>query len=51
MGKAKLPIASSEGKTIITKITEAGNVLGLNAIISNHTYEVTAEMMSLVGPS
>ena len=44
-GKAKLSTSSSEGKTIITKISEAGDVLGLNATISNHPYEVTAEMM------
>src|SRR6266567_6471952 len=44
-GKAKLFTSSSEGKTIITKISEAGDVLGLNATISNRPYEVTAEMM------
>src|SRR5262249_13036570 len=44
-GKAKLSTSSSEGKTIITKISEAGDLLGLNATISNHPYEVTAEMI------
>jgi len=44
-GTAKLSTSSSEGKRIITKISEAGEVLGLNATISNHPYEVTAEMM------
>jgi CRP/FNR family cyclic AMP-dependent transcriptional regulator len=44
-GKAKLSTSSAEGKTIITKISEAGDVLGLNAAISNHPYEVTAEMI------
>src|ERR1700683_709986 len=44
-GKAKLSTSSTEGKTIITKISEAGDVLGLNATISNRPYEVTAEMM------
>jgi len=44
-GRAKLSTSSSEGKTIITKISEAGDVLGLNATISNHPYEVTAEMI------
>jgi CRP/FNR family transcriptional regulator len=44
-GRAKLSTSSSEGKTIITKISEAGEVLGLNATISNHPYEVTAEMI------
>ncbi len=44
-GKAKLSMSSSEGKTIITKISEAGDVLGLNATISDRPYEVTAEMI------
>src|ERR1700756_5284918 len=44
-GKAKLFTSASDGKTIITKISEPGDVLGLNATISNHPYEVTAEMM------
>ena len=44
-GKAKLSTSSSEGKTIITKVSEAGDVLGLNATISNRPYEVTAEMI------
>jgi len=44
-GKVKLSTTSREGKTIITKISDAGDVLGLNAVISNHPYEVTAEMM------
>src|SRR5437667_11015579 len=44
-GKAKLSTSSGEGKTIITKISEPGDVLGLNAAISNRPYEVTAEMI------
>src|ERR1700752_4888489 len=44
-GKAKLSTSSSEGKTIITKISDAGDILGLNATISNRPYEVTAEMI------
>jgi CRP/FNR family transcriptional regulator len=44
-GKAKLSTSSSEGKTVITKISEAGDVLGLSAAISNRPYEVTAEMI------
>jgi CRP/FNR family transcriptional regulator, cyclic AMP receptor protein len=45
VGKAKLSTSSSDGKTIITKISEGGDVLGLNAVVSNRPYEVTAEMM------
>jgi CRP/FNR family transcriptional regulator len=44
-GKAKLSTSSREGKTIITKVSEPGDVLGLNATISNCPYEVTAEMI------
>lgn len=44
-GKVKLSTSSSEGKTLITKLSNAGDVLGLNAVISNHAYEVTAEMI------
>jgi CRP/FNR family transcriptional regulator, cyclic AMP receptor protein len=44
-GKAKLSTTSAEGKTIITKISESGDVLGLSATISNRPYEVTAEMI------
>src|ERR1700675_2408778 len=34
-GKTKLSASSVGGKTVITKISEAGDVLGLNAAISN----------------
>ena len=44
-GKAKLSASSTRGKTVILKIAEAGDVLGLNATISNHAYELTAEMI------
>lgn len=44
-GKAKLSTSSSEGKVLITKISEGGDVLGLNAAVSNRPYEVTAEMI------
>jgi CRP/FNR family transcriptional regulator len=44
-GKSKLSTTSREGRTIITKVSEHGDVLGLNATISNRPYEVTAEMV------
>jgi CRP/FNR family cyclic AMP-dependent transcriptional regulator len=44
-GKVKLSTSSREGKTIITKLSDAGDVLGLNATVSNRPYEVTAEMV------
>ena len=44
-GQAKLSASSFAGKTIITTISEAGDILGLNAVVANRPYEVTAEMM------
>lgn len=44
-GRVKLSTTSREGRTIITKISEAGDVIGLNAVISDLPYEVNAEMM------
>ncbi len=44
-GKVKLYTTSREGKTVILNLAEAGDVLGLNATISNRPYELTAEMM------
>src|ERR1700682_5463213 len=44
-GKAKLSTSSKTGKTLIIKVSEPGDVLGLNATISNQPYEVTAEMI------
>ncbi len=44
-GKAKLFTTSRDARTIITKVSEHGDVLGLNATISNRPYEVTAEMV------
>src|ERR1035437_8411384 len=44
-GKAKLSTSSAEGKTVITKISDAGDVLGLSVTISNRPYEVSPEMI------
>jgi CRP/FNR family transcriptional regulator len=44
-GKAKLSTSSRNGKTVITAMASSGDVLGLSATISNHPYEVTAEMV------
>src|SRR5690349_19546017 len=44
-GKVKLSTSSREGKTIITKLSSPGDILGLNATMSNRPYEVTAEMV------
>jgi CRP/FNR family transcriptional regulator len=42
-GRVKLSISSSDGKTLILKISEAGEVLGLSATVSGKPYELTAE--------
>ena len=43
-GEAKLSTSSSAGRTLITAVSKSGEVLGLNAAISNRPYEVTAAM-------
>lgn len=42
-GSAKLSISSGDGKTLITKITEPGELLGLSSALSGHPYKTTAE--------
>ena len=42
-GKAKLSTTSKDGKVLILKQAEAGEVLGLSAAISGTNYEMTAE--------
>jgi CRP/FNR family cyclic AMP-dependent transcriptional regulator len=44
-GEVKLTISSSEGKTLILRITKAGEVLGLMSALSGKPYEVTAETL------
>jgi CRP/FNR family transcriptional regulator, cyclic AMP receptor protein len=44
-GRAKLSTTSREGKTLIMRIAEAGEVLGLHAVITGGPYELTAETM------
>lgn len=45
-GKVKLSTTSREGKVLILKQAEAGEVLGLSAAISNTDYEMSAETAS-----
>ena len=42
-GRMKLSICASDGKTLILKIAEPGEVLGLSANVSGTPYELTAE--------
>jgi CRP/FNR family transcriptional regulator, cyclic AMP receptor protein len=43
MGRVKLSICASDGKTLIVKVVEPGDVLGLSATVSGQPYELTAE--------
>lgn len=45
-GRAKLSTCSMLGKTIITRVADPGEALGLSAVISGHPYRATAEMMA-----
>lgn len=44
-GRLKLSMTSRVGRSLILGIMEAGEVLGLNAVISNTPYGVTAEVL------
>ena len=46
-GKVKLSTTSREGKVLVLKIVQPGEIVGLSAMISGEPYEVTAET---VGP-
>ncbi len=45
-GRAKLSATSREGKVLIVKYAEAGEVLGLSAVLSGEPFEVSAETAS-----
>ena len=42
-GAAKLSISSGSGKTLITRIVGAGEVLGLSSVLSGNAYKSSAE--------
>lgn len=44
-GRAKLSTTSAEGKTIILRIAEPGEVLGLTSVIAGAPYEATVETL------
>lgn len=44
-GKVKISASSREGRTMILRIADAGDVLGMSAAITNDEYEVTAEVL------
>jgi CRP/FNR family transcriptional regulator, cyclic AMP receptor protein len=44
-GHVKLSTSASDGKTLILRISEPGDLLGLPATISGRSYEVTADVL------
>ena len=44
-GRVKLTASSTEGKTLILKVVEPGEILGLSATILGRNYETTAETL------
>jgi CRP/FNR family transcriptional regulator, cyclic AMP receptor protein len=44
-GQVKLMMTSADGKTLIVRICEPGEVLGLSATVSGEPYELTAETL------
>jgi CRP/FNR family cyclic AMP-dependent transcriptional regulator len=44
-GRAKLSTSPADGKTIILRIAEAGEVLGLNSAMASRPYDLTAKSM------
>jgi len=44
-GRAKLSTTSGDGKTLIVRIAQAGEILGLHAVITGGRYELTVETM------
>lgn len=45
-GRVKLSTCSSDGKSLITRIADAGEILGLSATVSGKPYMATAETLS-----
>lgn len=44
-GRVKLSMTSAEGKSIILRIAEAGELIGINGAIAGQPYELTAETL------
>ncbi len=44
-GKVKLSTSSADGKTLILRISEIGEVLGLAAVVSGKAFQATAEVL------
>lgn len=46
-GKVKLSMTSREGRTLIVRVAECGDVLGLTSVISGEPYNLTAETQTV----
>src|SRR3974377_709967 len=44
-GRVELPTTARDGKTLILRIAQAGEVLGLHGTVSGKPYELTAETL------
>lgn len=44
-GRAKLLTTNSDGKTLIVKIAQPGEILGLNSVLAGKPYEITVETL------
>lgn len=44
-GRAKVSISSSEAKTVILRIAQPGDLLGVNAVLQGQRYEATVETL------
>ena len=44
-GRATVSISSSEGRVVILRLAQAGDVLGLNSVIQNSAYETTVKAL------
>jgi CRP/FNR family transcriptional regulator len=44
-GRASISISSSEGRVVILRLAKAGDVLGLNSVLSNASYDTTVRTL------
>ena len=44
-GRAAVSISSSKGRVVILRMAQAGDVLGLNAVMQNSSYETTVTIL------
>lgn len=44
-GRATVSISSSEGRVVMLRIAEAGDVLGLNSVLRNESYDTTVKTL------